>query len=245
MLANPVPGTAERPRRARSGQEVVGSRLYYPGHPRRLIHWRNTARLGRLAVKEMEDSSQRALTVVFETRESVGEGRDTTLEYSIKLAASMGVHAIRTGDSIGLLGGNLQGEWAEPATFMRELALLDAGASPSLADLLLMAPSSSPVVVIVHAANAEAVSALEHSLPRLSGLSAVVLEGFAAPEDEAGAAARLRSAGIATVVCRNGDISDAIRQMEGFDSAQGLRGSGPSPLDERQGPSAGRGGRGE
>ena len=45
-LMEGMQGTAVRPRRTRVGQEIAGTRHYFPGDPLRNIHWRNTARPG-------------------------------------------------------------------------------------------------------------------------------------------------------------------------------------------------------
>ena len=118
-------GVAQQSRRSRTGQEVIGSREYSPGDPLRLVHWRNTARLGKLAIKEVEDTSERALSVVFATRESIREEREATLEYAIKLAASIGVHAMKSGEAVRLLAGMAQGEWSVQEPFLRTLALIE------------------------------------------------------------------------------------------------------------------------
>ena len=47
-------GSAPQSRKSRTGTDPVGSRKYVLGDPRRLVHWRNTARTGQLMVKEVE-----------------------------------------------------------------------------------------------------------------------------------------------------------------------------------------------
>ena len=142
-LAEGARGPSDRPQRARSGQTVIGSPYYYPGDPLRHIHWPNTARLGRLAVKELEDTAERALTVVFDTRKAIGTGRETTLEYSIKLAASIGLYAFSLGESVQLVTGRSQTEWAAPEPFLRELALLETS-EPELPISSCLGPSNAP-----------------------------------------------------------------------------------------------------
>ncbi len=80
-----------------SGDTVVaaapdfhGSREYQYGDPLRHIHWRNTARLAKFVVKEFEGAGQAPVAVAFPTDRVWGDGRDTTLEYSIRIAASVG-----------------------------------------------------------------------------------------------------------------------------------------------------------
>ena len=212
-------GMSDRPQRARSGQEVIGSRQYHPGDPLRHIHWRNTARLRKLAVREMEDTAERALTVVFDARQNTGQGRDTTLEYSIKLAATIGLHAFMSGESVRLMAGNLQGEWASTEPFLRELALLEPSDSPSLAAVLQNVPRSSPAIAIVAAADHEGTRAVERSLDWLPGLAAVVLAGFEHSDERAGEGELLRRAGVPTVVCEPGKLGEAISALENLGHA--------------------------
>ena len=206
-------GMSALPQKSRSGVEVVGSRPYAPGDQLRHINWRSTARLRRLVVKEMEDISERALTIVFDTRLDVGRGRETTLEYSVKLAASIGLHALSSGQSVRMVAGITRGEWSDPQGFLRELALVEAGDSPGLTALLQTA-SRSPVLLILAAADAQGVGSVEQGASSRSGLAAVVLEGFEPAVEVPGVADRLGRAGVPTVVCRQGALGDAIGALE-------------------------------
>ena len=213
-LAEGAYGPVDHPQRARLGLEVIGSRYYYPGDPLKHIHWRNTARLRKLAVKEMQDTTERTLAVVFDVRQDIGHGRETTLEYSIKLAASIGLHAFRSGESIHLAAGRLVGQWVEAEPFLRELALLEPSDSPSLASLIGTVPGNSPAIAIVSATDGEGIRALRYSHHRPYSLAAVVLEGFGDVDQPIGAVDLLREAGVPTVVCRRGNLSEAIGALE-------------------------------
>ena len=61
-------------RTSRSGQDLVGSRPYVQGDSPRMVHWRNTARAGRLMVKETEDQTDQTLQIMFECGDLYGEG---------------------------------------------------------------------------------------------------------------------------------------------------------------------------
>ena len=100
-------GATARPRRRPAGAEISSSRFYYPGDPPRHIHWRNTARLGRLMVKEFEDPQENALVIAFDSSIDLGEGRESTLEHSIKLAASVAGYVMSRGGRVDLLTGTL------------------------------------------------------------------------------------------------------------------------------------------
>jgi uncharacterized protein (DUF58 family) len=92
-----------------------GVRQYVPGDPLRRMHWKSTARTGKLNVIEFEESH--ALNVVMAidlARDSVvGEGRQSTLEYLVTAAASIAQLAVRQGASVRLVSGDTP----DPADF--------------------------------------------------------------------------------------------------------------------------------
>jgi uncharacterized protein (DUF58 family) len=79
------------------GGEVVGVREYRPGDSRRHIHWRSTARVGRLIVKEFAQETQPGLTIALDLRAAsvIGLDENTTLELAIKVAATLARYADR------------------------------------------------------------------------------------------------------------------------------------------------------
>ena len=82
-----------------------GVREYAPGDPLRRIHWRQTARTGKLAVIEFEEPQTVNLVIALDLQQGtdVGEGIATTLEKSVSLAASLAQQAIQSGASIRLV----------------------------------------------------------------------------------------------------------------------------------------------
>src|SRR3954453_21603143 len=62
------------------GSEFYGIREYQPGDPLRRVHWRSSARMGRLAVVEYEHDVSVDLTLVLDARRGsdVGVGAETT-----------------------------------------------------------------------------------------------------------------------------------------------------------------------
>ncbi len=206
-------GTVPRAHISRVGQDVVGSRPYHPGDPLRHIHWRNTARLGELAVKELEEATEKSVTITFDVQHDIGDGRETTLEYSIKLAASVGLFAQRAGEAVRVVAGVLDGQWTAATPFLTELALLEAGDSPPLGELVQRISPTSKAILIVRAADLDGARALANSAPRLPSLAAVVLEGFGEGERPDAATTSLRSAGIPTVVCRPGGLEEALASL--------------------------------
>lgn len=92
--------------RTGGSEDFFGTREYRRGDSLRRIHWPSSARQGSLIVKEFETRSSEEVTVVLDLHKSseIGEGRDTTLEYSIRIAASLATHIIGKGHGFQLVG---------------------------------------------------------------------------------------------------------------------------------------------
>jgi uncharacterized protein (DUF58 family) len=73
----------------------VSMREYVPGDDPRMIHWPTTARTGTLMVREHVEVRRPEFTIVLDTAEHVGSPDD--FEESVDVAATLAVHALRTG----------------------------------------------------------------------------------------------------------------------------------------------------
>lgn len=84
--------------------EPDGVRLYVPGDPLRRIHWRQTARTGRLSVIEFEETQSVNLVIALDLSAGPAVGKDaqTPLEYAVRLAASLAQMAVQFGASARL-----------------------------------------------------------------------------------------------------------------------------------------------
>jgi uncharacterized protein (DUF58 family) len=78
-----------------AGGEFVGVREYRPGDSPRHVHWRSTARVGQLIVKEFAAETEPGLIIALDLRVSsvAGFGEDTSLELAIKIAATLARYA--------------------------------------------------------------------------------------------------------------------------------------------------------
>lgn len=101
------------------GAGLLGTREYRPGDPLRHIHWRSSARRDTLVVKEFEEEWNPGLALVLNTSRELGEGRDTTLEYSVKLAATLARYATAMGRPFRLL------TWPQPREALTWRAMLE------------------------------------------------------------------------------------------------------------------------
>ncbi|MGH2610204.1 MAG: DUF58 domain-containing protein, partial [Tepidiformaceae bacterium] len=88
-----------------------GVREYAPGDAFNRIHWRSTARTGDLMVKtfELDPASDIWVLLDLEQRVAAGAGEESTEEYGVRIAASIGQHFLAQNRSVGLItfGGDL------------------------------------------------------------------------------------------------------------------------------------------
>jgi uncharacterized protein (DUF58 family) len=109
---------------AAAGDDDVIPRAYRDGDELRRVHWRSTARYGELMVRREEQRWQDRAVLILDTRRGAhgGTGPNSSFEFAVSAAASIGVHLARAG-----LDGHLltdAGPLAGSAMF--EDVLLDA-----------------------------------------------------------------------------------------------------------------------
>jgi uncharacterized protein (DUF58 family) len=128
--------------RTGAGEQYLGVREYRPGDPPRSVHWRSTARAGKLIVREFEEEVASRVALVI-AGDDVGTAPDSAYEMLIAAAASIGVYAIITGHPIEMLRPSSDGSPArisDPDRF----AVLDwlARAAPGDFDLSTLATAA-------------------------------------------------------------------------------------------------------
>jgi len=100
-------GIRERDGKTRRGEgmEFHGVREYQQGDPLRRVHWPTSARTGKLAVIEFERAYQQDICIVMDLTAGTnyGRGRDSTLEYAVKVAATLADRTLRAGGGVRLL----------------------------------------------------------------------------------------------------------------------------------------------
>lgn len=98
--------TAEGRLRPRPGpeSEFLWTREYRPGDPRRLIHWRSSARRHQLLVKERPRQEEGSLFLLIDTGQGVDEGPwgESNLDLAVRAAASLAVAALERGQGVEL-----------------------------------------------------------------------------------------------------------------------------------------------
>lgn len=135
QLAGEWAGSGESRARsiASAGEDDAGTREYRQGDDLRRVHWRSTARLGQLMVRREEQPWQSRCTVLLDSRAVAhsGEGPASSFEWAVSVAASVGVHLVRTGYHVRLLtdaGGKVASAGHDPSGVGGDFegALLDA-----------------------------------------------------------------------------------------------------------------------
>ncbi|MBA3524555.1 MAG: DUF58 domain-containing protein [Geodermatophilaceae bacterium] len=122
------------------GDEDAATREYRSGDDLRKVHWRSTARIGKLMVRREEQPWQTRASLLIDLRVARhrGEGPAASLEWAISTAASLGVHLGRLGYALRLFtdGGERQtgtdGDFSTGHLLLDELALVTSSASTDL-----------------------------------------------------------------------------------------------------------------
>jgi uncharacterized protein (DUF58 family) len=86
-------------------EEFFGTREYREGDSLRYIHWPSTARHSRLIVKEFELRASTEITILLDLHRhsDIGKGRETTLEYAVRIAASISRYALERAHAVQLI----------------------------------------------------------------------------------------------------------------------------------------------
>lgn len=87
-------------------------RDYVPGDDRRFVHWRTSARTGRLMVRQFVDTRKSHAAVVLDVDPSSyegvgGEPSDDEFELAVSIAASLAVRVLRDEQQLTLIAGSL------------------------------------------------------------------------------------------------------------------------------------------
>jgi uncharacterized protein (DUF58 family) len=143
----PVPSPAH--------DEFLALRDYELGDDLRRIHWRSTARLGELVVREDESAWQPETVLVLDNRASAHRG--ATYEATMEALASIAVRIGRAGRSIDVLTtagrrlGRAGGEGLRVETLLDELAVLEPDHDTAIASAVrrLRAPTRRGMLVVV------------------------------------------------------------------------------------------------
>ena len=214
-IGSPVEGT-NLPTPARHTGEFRGAREYQSGDSLRSVHWRSSARRGRLMIKEYDRSPENQVTVVFDATKSFGEAKDTTLEYSIKLAASIARVCYLNGTAFNMTPPGAGTQLPSWRAVLEYLARLRLGQGPGLVDSVGAGAPQGRIVAIIALADGTAVDAISR-LPISQMAAAVVMQGFAPEHENPGDLEGLKSIGVPVITCKPGGVPatlEALAQLE-------------------------------
>jgi uncharacterized protein (DUF58 family) len=122
-----------------------GVREYAPGDSYNRIHWRSTARAGKLMVKvfELDPASDIWIALDLQRAVQAGSGDESTEEYGVKVAASVARHFLNQNRNVGLMsfGERLEIVEVERGTqqlthILESLAVCRANGDVPIGDLL-------------------------------------------------------------------------------------------------------------
>ncbi len=103
--------------------EVMGLREYRSGDCMRHIHWPVSARQNELIIKEYETINNTDICIVLDLNrtDNVGQGKHSTLEYSVKIAASIAQYGLTRGHRVSLVGHGVEPVYLPPGTGLHYL----------------------------------------------------------------------------------------------------------------------------
>jgi uncharacterized protein (DUF58 family) len=233
-----------RPRSVSSaGEEDATIRAYRHGDDMRRVHWRATAHHRELMVRREEQPWQSRATLLLDTRTAghAGHPPDSSLEWAVVAAASIGVHLADRGYAVRLVtdeGGAVSASWHDPGggpagaevPLLDALAVVKSSREASVGrwpDLLRGAGSATGLLVGVlgrlHPREAALVAKLRHgSTAALAILLDAASWTSVSPNIEqaerqraAEAAAVLRRAGWGVVMASRGDALPGVWERLG------------------------------
>ncbi len=164
--------------------------------------------------------------MLFDATRVWGTGRETTLEYAIKLVASVANFAQRSQLPVQVLGGGLSNGQSTRAggapsrvpmpwpKLLKQLAMVNPGDGHEMAENLAKLPLGASAVAVVSAADRPALQSLAKASSSLRTLVLVSLEGFGKdeerPEMHADDLRALLAAKIPVITCRPGQLKQAL-----------------------------------
>ena len=192
--------------------EFRGAREYQPGDSLRQVHWKSSARSGRLMVKEYDKSPESQTVLFINAGHNAGTGKESTFEYGIKLAASIARACYRRDSSFRMAPPGLGVQFPQWRAALEYLARLAEGEGAPAERGLASLARAGRVIAIVAATDGEGLRAVRR-LPAGRLAAVVLLQGFDAEHEEAGVAAALSGAGVPVVACTPGGIQRALDEL--------------------------------
>ena len=190
------------------------------------IHWRSSARTGKLMVKEFELDPASEIWLMLDLNKDVqaGTGTESTEEYGVTIAVSIGKRYLGSNRSIGFIMYGQEYRVLRPergshqmSQLMETLALAKAEGRVPLENLILSEGSRfgkyTTLIIVTPSCDDKWITSAQHLLRRGAKIAVVLLEAnsFGMPDTALLALGTLMANGIQTYLVRKGDdLSQAL-----------------------------------
>lgn len=116
-----------------SDVELHTLRDYVPGDDRRLVHWRTSARTGRLMVRQFVDT-RRSHIAMLQSGQGADYAGESEFELAVSVLASIGVRAVRDQQSIAVMAAGRFIKTTSSVSLLDGTSGIERGSGPALAD---------------------------------------------------------------------------------------------------------------
>lgn len=183
-------------------------RPYVAGDDRRHVHWRSTARAGRLMVRQFEESRMSRVVVALDTGRTSYLDADE-FELGVSVAASVGVQTLVAESPLALLTSRETLVAVTPTRTLDDLSLVEQTTRGGIVDLVHSTTRRAPGASVIFVVTGSSASLAE--VRRAAGRFDIDARVIGVRVD-AGQPLRVRSAGNTTVM-QVGDLADLPRAM--------------------------------
>ncbi len=199
--------------RSAAAVAFYGSREFRYGDPLKYVHWRNTAKVGDFMIKEFEQSGQGMVKVVFDRDHNFGTGKTSSLEYSIKITASLARLSADSGRNIDIFAGNTSLHNASFPAAMDHLAVMELAAEPHEIEMNGLAEPDKVIVAIIPAIKTGLTAALMKIAGQGRGMVLVLLEGFSEGEEPGNLRSGFEGKGVDVISCSPDELEGTVRNL--------------------------------
>jgi uncharacterized protein (DUF58 family) len=197
-------------------------REFASGDSLRHIHWRSTARMGKLMVKvfdaDRSDNASKTAWLLLDMNQEAhfGHGKEASQEYAITIAASLAKKYLQSGRQVGMLASGERPSLIIPERgeeqlwgIMKALALMQADGKLTLGEAAsphLNSLRDNPLVIVIATSASENLTEVIHQLRnRVDSVVVILL-------DAASFGGHSSSTGISQTLTRSGTQVYTIRQ---------------------------------
>jgi len=226
-----LPGEGRRRRRTHFVTPNAASiREYVYADSFNRIHWRSTARTGKLMVKEFELDPASETWVILDLDQSVqsGEGQQSTEEYGVTIAASVVKHYLDANRPIGFMSYGRQPVTHRPerggqqfVKIMESLAVARADGQVSIAELLAGEMRRfgrfTTLLIVTSSTQEDWVHQTQHLIRRGARIATVLIEPatFGGAQDAILAVSALLATRVPTYIVKKGaSIQEALTSVQ-------------------------------